>query len=558
MAMQKIEGTDRVDEATGKRVATYLFDDGSEAELDEQQVAQMFGTPKTEPTPDVFSVDMSQPAYTGMPTQLTSQPIPQFNPLSTAVNSVTAGVLGTTPETLQASGAPTTPITPPSPTTEAPEVTPAPLTPPPAPAAPLAPVAPMMATTTESQLQQTLIPEDVKKAQTDAYKAAIDAAKTVKEAEEAAAKVDAEYAKKQAEEIRQFNENRQIEQVYEQAQRDALRSKIDAAAAKYEGMEIDAGRYWSNKSVGSKILAAIAVGLGAYAQSMGANRENPALTMIRAAIDNDIKAQEANMAKAGKFVETQRGMYADLVRELGDKDLARWKTHELGLKAAEATMQQQAAMAKNPAIKARYEQQVSAAQLEQANLRAKQEAKIAQTTAQTVPVKPEKPIDVPGTVLSPLRDAAARVDVWDELEKQYTSLDQKRLEEIAGPIDQTQQEIYKFLGWEVPEDAAQLRAETDIARFKFVKAMTGAGVNVQELAQYEKILPNLKNNPKTALAIIRGLKQSELKSFKKLAGREIGANPQYAPNILRAYSPYLMEDQADLKKKYNMQPAEKK
>lgn len=572
MRMQKIEGTERVDEATGKPVATYLFDNGEEMDMSDEDYNRLVGTtpaapaapePATPSLPDNFSVDLGTPAYQGLPTQLpqTASPTGMPAPVPSAIGGVTAGLLGVTPETLQASGTPTpTPglvtkqpplVGPPLSAKPAPEPVPAPVISD-ANSAMTIPVSPAMATTTQMQSEWTSLPAAVKDRQSKLFDKQLKAVDAAADAELELNRLEGERLKQEADAIQTFNENREIERVYQEKQRQDLKDRLAAATAKYEGAEIDSGRYWANKSTGSKILSAIAIGLGAYAQSMGANRENPALTMLRAAIDNDIKAQEANMAKAGKYVDTVRGLYSDLVKEFEDKELAALKTHEMGLKQASLAAQAAATKAKNPVIKNNADASKAAIEQELVNNQIKQEAVINRKVTETVPIKPDKPVEVPGTVGAVLRDAASRYDVWDELEKNYSAIDSKRLEEIAGPIDQAQQDIYKFLGWEVPEDAASLRAETDIARFKFVKAMTGAGVNVQELKQYEKILPSLKSNPKTALAIIRKLKQDELSAFKKIAVREMSMNEQYAPSIMRAYGHMILPQQQNVKDKYNV------
>jgi len=313
-------------------------------------------------------------------------------------------------------------------------------------------------------------------------------------------------------------------------------------------MKIDSNNFWAKKSTGDSILAALAIGLGAMSDA--ANGQSQTLKILQSKIDQDIEIQKANMAQAGRSLENQRGLYSDILRQTGDERIARLKTHELGLNATKAEFAALAAKSGNDLVKAKALKDIAA--LDQALVQNKiaQNGTLATSAKDVVtPAAKATTIEVPSTIGTPLRDAATKVNIWSNLEKEMSSISKARLEEIAGPIDQAQQDIYKRLGWEIPADAAQLRAETDIARFKFVKAMTGAGVNVQELQQYKDILPNLQNNPATAMSIIKGLKSSARQELKQLIDTETKLNPQYAPNIMNAYGSYIF-DTEDKKSKY--------
>jgi hypothetical protein len=79
--------------------------------------------------------------------------------------------------------------------------------------------------------------------------------------------------------------------------------KIDAASA--ELAKTPYKSFWSSKSTGEKILAAIAVGLGAYASAMN-NQPNFALNIIQGAIDRDLAIQKAERAEQKGNIKEQK------------------------------------------------------------------------------------------------------------------------------------------------------------------------------------------------------------------------------------------------------------
>lgn len=83
--------------------------------------------------------------------------------------------------------------------------------------------------------------------------------------------------------------------------------------------------FWEKKSTGTQILAAISIGLGAFAQGIsgGAVKENTALKIIQSAIDQDFERQKATVAKgketvglAKEGIELARQTKADQLKDL--------------------------------------------------------------------------------------------------------------------------------------------------------------------------------------------------------------------------------------------------
>lgn len=88
---------------------------------------------------------------------------------------------------------------------------------------------------------------------------------------------------------------------------------------------IDPKRFWADKSTGDKMLASIAVGLGAFAQGMGAG-PNTALKIMDDAIDRDMRAQEGTAREKRGVVEASGTLLARNMARLHNRDLAWQKT----------------------------------------------------------------------------------------------------------------------------------------------------------------------------------------------------------------------------------------
>jgi hypothetical protein len=84
-------------------------------------------------------------------------------------------------------------------------------------------------------------------------------------------------------------------------------------------MKID--DYWADKSTGTKVLAAIAVGLGAFAREQRGG-SNTAMQIINDAIQRDLVVQKANLAKGRVRLEDMRGGYALIRQQFDDEILA--------------------------------------------------------------------------------------------------------------------------------------------------------------------------------------------------------------------------------------------
>ena len=152
-------------------------------------------------------------------------------------------------------------------------------------------------------------------------------------AAEAQAKVDAQLADSE----RIYAEQRkatEAELVSKQREMDAIRADIAAT-------KIDPQNYFSSAPAWAKVLSILSVGIGGFATGWSGGRiPNTALAQLNAAIDRDIEAQKANLAKKrGEFGAAQ-GVYAQVRQKLGDDEQAYNFTRALllnqGARAAQA------------------------------------------------------------------------------------------------------------------------------------------------------------------------------------------------------------------------------
>lgn len=97
---------------------------------------------------------------------------------------------------------------------------------------------------------------------------------------------------------------------------------IRKAEDEYANMSIDSDRLFGDKGTGSKLLAVIGMSLGALGGGL-AGRDFGVNQLVMKAIENDIDAQKAQMAKAGDVVKQKRGALGDFLQASRDMDAAK-------------------------------------------------------------------------------------------------------------------------------------------------------------------------------------------------------------------------------------------
>lgn len=127
--------------------------------------------------------------------------------------------------------------------------------------------------------------------------------------------------------------------------------KLNEAMNKFANAEVDPSHFWATKSTGDKILAGIGLALsGLAAPSTGG--VNQAVSIINHAIDRDIDAQKANLAKKGQEVQHQSSMLNNLRSNFNDDAQAEAAAKMAYLQRAQTMLAAQDARTQGEAQKA--------------------------------------------------------------------------------------------------------------------------------------------------------------------------------------------------------------
>lgn len=133
-----------------------------------------------------------------------------------------------------------------------------------------------------------------------------------------AAAVEASRADQSAAQARAEEDRAAMMARIEEADAEASKIRREVAQAK-----VDPGRIWSRKGGGDRMALAVAAGLAGMAQGfMGQAGPNWVLQLADRMIDRDIAAQQAAISSKKEALAGQRGVVADLFKQLGSMDAA--------------------------------------------------------------------------------------------------------------------------------------------------------------------------------------------------------------------------------------------
>lgn len=175
-------------------------------------------------------------------------------------------------------------------------------------------------TTEESKTESKSISSAAQTAQNKAIEAAHLANAADLQAHAASVGAQAAITQKYADDI--ANDNADYATA-EAARQETLNDKlkdVDRVTSDYENMKVDPNHYFGSMDTAGKFAAGIGIMLsGLGAGLTGPNAPNLALQQVNKAIDNDIEAQKANIAKAGNVAAAQRGALQDYREAAGDE-----------------------------------------------------------------------------------------------------------------------------------------------------------------------------------------------------------------------------------------------
>lgn len=127
---------------------------------------------------------------------------------------------------------------------------------------------------------------------------------------------NADEIERQADEAdRQKNETQQLMD-RRQAALDAAQQQADRAQQEFRDTKFH--DYWSDRSVGKRIMSAIFVGLGGYGAGL-TRSPNTALQVLNSQIDSDFKTQEQNLRSKEKFAEWKKEGVTNLAQRFQEE-----------------------------------------------------------------------------------------------------------------------------------------------------------------------------------------------------------------------------------------------
>lgn len=120
---------------------------------------------------------------------------------------------------------------------------------------------------------------------------------------------------------------------------DEQQKKVDMATAEYMQGKVDPDRFWANKSTGQRIGMAVSLFLS------GINGSQAGAQILNNAIDRDLDAQKADLAKLKSNVDISRNLLGDMMDRFGDERQAMAAAKLTQIQMAELQVKQQLAKA---------------------------------------------------------------------------------------------------------------------------------------------------------------------------------------------------------------------
>lgn len=157
---------------------------------------------------------------------------------------------------------------------------------------------------------------------------------------EASRQQDLMFQERQRKEIEKQDIFNQQKMRYEQAREEAANAKIDP------------NRFWSQKGTGEKVVAGIAVALGAIGQGLTKSNNNSALDIITSQIDRDIEAQKSEILAKRDKAAAEGNMLQELRIKLGDDRAAESALRVMYLDNVEMKTKEFAARSKSKEVAA--------------------------------------------------------------------------------------------------------------------------------------------------------------------------------------------------------------
>jgi hypothetical protein len=182
----------------------------------------------------------------------------------------------------------------------------------------------------------------------------------VKSGIQSGAEAEAQLGQQQADVYgQQANAQQQVLSNY-QNETQALNQERQAFMQDYDAKHVDPNRFLNNQTTGQRIMTGIGLILGGIGGGL-THQENPALKMLNAQIDRDIKAQEAELGKSENLLTAN-------FRQFGNIKDASQMTEVMQTDILKSKIAESAAKSQDPIVRSRAQQAIGELDMKNANL----------------------------------------------------------------------------------------------------------------------------------------------------------------------------------------------
>lgn len=315
--------------------------------------------------------------------------------------------------------------------------------------------------------------------------------------------------------------------------------EIQESTDKFINTPLDANHFWADKGTGDKVMAGVAIALGALGGALQGSNGNVGLEVINKAIERDLKVQELNMQKSKMGIEMKRGLLSDYMAQYGDAEKAKEAAFIAYQKGVARHFDAMAESARDPGTKA------MAAKVS-AELDANNAMRIADLTKKTVSSQ---------TTTAPMAKGAPlgskEQDELAELERVHNRLGNvietvNNNKDKFGKVANTEASIAQFLG--LPKEST--KASVDFALQQVLTDGLVAkrrGVFTPGTAEEVKDLQKqIGSNPETMVNVLNGFR-NDVSNIVDSRRRGYGSTGSILPVDQRTQT--LDEQRKDLLKK---------
>lgn len=317
------------------------------------------------------------------------------------------------------------------------------------------------------------------------------------------------YADEQAAQTERYTKEREVAQ----GKVETATQRLDELRREYDKGEIDPSRFWGEgwSKVLKVALAAFASGLTAYGAALTGTKDSSA-GIIDAAIQRDIDAQKAALARKGKAAQRQESVLARLYAEYGNIEAAEKATkalmrQELGVKlqAAAAKTKDQNVAARGAQISAKlanqastdlrdFQSQVYNQELKDIQVQARLEQQASQHVAATTQVLGE----APHKKGKPISDKQAA----EYYGLSATARDLNRLTSALVKLERDSSgALLRVISKHIPDtDASRLSSARSRYASQYLKALSGATATEDEFNRLSGQLPAVDATAETNIA----------------------------------------------------------